>query len=154
MTRPFTERGVSEPLPLSSEEIGELERLLEKATFDEGGAPWACEPIKGESVGPMWVHAGRQHVAENVGIHRAALIVAMRNALPRLLLSLKQERGGKAEALEEAAKVAEGIYGEDATWLDQEIGADIAKRIRSLKEKPMAEMNECLSGRVPTSDEQ
>lgn len=33
--------------------------------------------------------------------------------------------------LEEAAKVAEQIYGDSASWLDQEVGADIARRIRA-----------------------
>lgn len=119
MTRPSNERGVSEPL--TSEEIGELERLLEKAT----PGPWAIESCgeKGDGsdmIGVVfdpetdpdcktplsgWLPACREdgefieyYVDEAVAEleHRnrnsgadASLIVAMRNALPRLLSSLK-----------------------------------------------------------------
>ena len=38
-----------------------------------------------------------------------------------------------ADVVERAAKIAEGIYGEGATWVDREVGADIATRIRAIK---------------------
>jgi hypothetical protein len=46
--------------------------------------PWELEPMKEGTAGPVWVHASRCHVAENVGLGNARLIAAA----PELLAAL------------------------------------------------------------------
>lgn len=143
---------------MTEEEIGELERLLEKATPQ----PWQvsgvrvklgkedCQAIGPDGFSVAFLPIGHRPHELAGALADARLIAAMRNALPRLLSSLKRgkEEGSSAaaaapiastaEAFEAAAKVADDRYKIAREMRDDHgmrICTGISTAIRSLSPK-------------------